>query len=564
VTPHFAFRCGVLFLVVVRFGVVMRSIGWTTSILVAQALLWLGVSEFGPAMAQGRSGKATASRTLTGSWIHNGSVMSLVTDGKTQKFIYYTPRIGLLDAGVKPGTLLFEGRRTGRTFVGTAYQFYRTCKPRGFRVSGTVSEDQKQIILKGKVPLLDVNCKVTGTRDDVLVFTANPAPPAELAAESKAGAAPVANTAEQVASRTPAKEPASDRAVASKPEETRAPEAPLAEADKAKAGETPSQASSAAAAKAPADAENDKPSAPKAEPPDAAIAPDKPTQDAPSGGTPETNVAAAVPAKDSPSTAPAVAAETPTPDAEKASASPKQGGDAAQAESGQAKPPAAAAAAKDKDSVETEAAGKAKAEGSTVAGQAPKANEAAAGTAPTRQPQQTPQTETTESKVAAIPTAAGDPSQADDPAKAKAAAREVAAAPNEAAKQDGANSRGVPSEQGGAEPPQAESRRAKVAAASPAVAASTNGDDASKAKAADGKAAGSLQTALKPPPSNAEGDRTGALGENRSAGLSESRAAAPAAAEKMMEIVLRNGRILRIGRDVDLEVLARIVTMLER
>ena len=31
-----------------------------------------------------------------------------------------------------------------------------------------------------------------------------------------------------------------------------------------------------------------------------------------------------------------------------------------------------------------------------------------------------------------------------------------------------------------------------------------------------------------------------------------------------MEIVLKNGRILRIGRDVELEALARIIAQLER
>ncbi|HWP27069.1 MAG TPA: hypothetical protein VNL39_12055 [Xanthobacteraceae bacterium] len=543
----------------------MRRIVWTTSILIAYAFLWLIVSEFYPATAQGRSGKATASRMVTGSWIHNGSVMSLVTDGKTQKFIYYTPRIGLLDAGVKPGTLLFEGRRTGQIFVGTAYQFYRTCKPRGFRVSGTASEDQKQITLKGKAPLLDVNCKVSGTRDEVLVFTANPAPPGELAAESKAGAAPVANTAGRVASRTPANEPASERAEASKSEETRAPEAPVVEASKAKTEETPSRTTSTATAKMQADAANYKPSAPTAESTDARVAPES-TQAAQTGAAPETSVAA-VAAKNNQSTAPAGAAETTKPDAEKTGASPKLSGDAAQAELGQVKPPAAADSAK--DSAETAAANKTKTEGPAVADQTqPKGTEATAGTTPSHQPQKPAQTEPTETKVAATTARGGDSSQGDDPGKVKVAAREVAAEPNETAKQDGANSAAVPSQQGVVAPPQVESASTKMGGTSPAFVASTNNDDASKAKVIDGKMAGSLQSALKPSPSNADGDRTGALGENenksKSAGSSESKAAAPVAAEKMMEIVLKNGRILRIGRDVDLEVLARIVTMLER
>jgi len=34
--------------------------------------------------------------------------------------------------------------------------------------------------------------------------------------------------------------------------------------------------------------------------------------------------------------------------------------------------------------------------------------------------------------------------------------------------------------------------------------------------------------------------------------------------EKMMEIVLKNGRILRVGRDMDIDALARLIAMLER
>jgi hypothetical protein len=39
-------------------------------------------------------------------------------------------------------------------------------------VTGSVSPDQKRLELRGKAPLLDAACVVTGTRDEVLVFRA--------------------------------------------------------------------------------------------------------------------------------------------------------------------------------------------------------------------------------------------------------------------------------------------------------------------------------------------------------------------------------------------------------
>ena len=114
-------------------------------------------------------------------WNHGGSLMRLVSDGAKQKIFYETPRIGLVDTGIAPGTLLFEGQRNGPTLVGTAYQFYRGCKSQGYRISGNTSKDLRQITLKGKAPLLDASCNITGSRDDVLIFTANQSAPRRIA-----------------------------------------------------------------------------------------------------------------------------------------------------------------------------------------------------------------------------------------------------------------------------------------------------------------------------------------------------------------------------------------------
>lgn len=42
-------------------------------------------------------------------WDHNGSVMSLVAKGSSREFYYQKPRTGMLEAGAKPGSLLFRG-----------------------------------------------------------------------------------------------------------------------------------------------------------------------------------------------------------------------------------------------------------------------------------------------------------------------------------------------------------------------------------------------------------------------------------------------------------------------
>src|SRR6267142_7260902 len=101
-------------------------------------------------------------------WDHNGSVVSLEANGAARKFYYSTPRPGL---PVTSGALLFDGKKDGNSYSGTAYTFNRACGTRGYAVSGPVSEDQRTVTMYGKVPRLDANCKLIGYRDDVLVFS---------------------------------------------------------------------------------------------------------------------------------------------------------------------------------------------------------------------------------------------------------------------------------------------------------------------------------------------------------------------------------------------------------
>ena len=104
-------------------------------------------------------------------WRHNNSVMGLFADGQVRVFRYEQPREGMREEGVRKGTTLFEGTKSGETYEGTAYVFSQRCGAIAYSVSGTVSTDSRQVILTGQAPSrLDSNCQPTAYRDDVLQF----------------------------------------------------------------------------------------------------------------------------------------------------------------------------------------------------------------------------------------------------------------------------------------------------------------------------------------------------------------------------------------------------------
>jgi hypothetical protein len=103
-------------------------------------------------------------------WSHNGSVMRLIADGASRKFIYESPRSGLESAGIKTGTVLFSGQKNGDTYFGTAYEFSRNCGAVAFQVSGPIGSDQRSVTVSGKVPSRDSSCRVVDYRDETLIF----------------------------------------------------------------------------------------------------------------------------------------------------------------------------------------------------------------------------------------------------------------------------------------------------------------------------------------------------------------------------------------------------------
>ncbi|MEM7301951.1 MAG: hypothetical protein AAF468_12765 [Pseudomonadota bacterium] len=106
-------------------------------------------------------------------WNHNGSLMRLQASGNRRWFYYEDPKPTLRRAGVRRGTLLFNGRKSGNYYIGTARRFSRFCPgtPLEYRVEGPVTRDQLKVTIFGSYEV-HRRCEPTGQfRDDQLVFT---------------------------------------------------------------------------------------------------------------------------------------------------------------------------------------------------------------------------------------------------------------------------------------------------------------------------------------------------------------------------------------------------------
>jgi hypothetical protein len=115
-------------------------------------------------------------------WAHNGSTVYLVAEGRSRKFFYKEPRPGMLSAGAKPGSLVFEGEANGNQYQGTAHLFNRHCGLSRYQVSGPILDNYRRVELHGRAPRMDDDCRTIGFVDDLLQFQlieANAAPPIE-------------------------------------------------------------------------------------------------------------------------------------------------------------------------------------------------------------------------------------------------------------------------------------------------------------------------------------------------------------------------------------------------
>lgn len=89
---------------------------------------------------------------------HNGSIMNWYVVGDHIRTMYETPRLGLAEAGITSGTVLFKGEYEGSRIIGIAYAFKRGCLPAPYSVIGYDSGDE--IVLSGPAPVR-TGCIVT-------------------------------------------------------------------------------------------------------------------------------------------------------------------------------------------------------------------------------------------------------------------------------------------------------------------------------------------------------------------------------------------------------------------
>ena len=102
------------------------------------------------------------------SWDHNGSLMVLEENGKKRKLVYSEPRGALDTAGVKRGTVLFDGEeKTDGRLAGYAKLFRAGCDPVDYFVEGSLDTSKGEILLQGQAPIYSgTGCKITGYSDD--------------------------------------------------------------------------------------------------------------------------------------------------------------------------------------------------------------------------------------------------------------------------------------------------------------------------------------------------------------------------------------------------------------
>lgn len=113
--------------------------------------------------AIGLAAAAAAVPAMAGDYYdHNGSLMELDVHADIVTIRYADPKPSLRRLGVRPGTVLFQGRYSGRGLAGTAYVFRAGCAPAGYSVSGP-AVGGGGIILSGAAPVRPRgSCQVTG------------------------------------------------------------------------------------------------------------------------------------------------------------------------------------------------------------------------------------------------------------------------------------------------------------------------------------------------------------------------------------------------------------------
>ena len=114
--------------------------------------------------------KGTAPAPESSFWDQNGSVVSLLAQGSSREFRYKEPRPGVLEAGARPGYVLFRGKVMNGQYTGMAFMFDRRCGQISYAVSGPILDNDQRVVLTGDAPLVGAKCRVQGHFTEVLEF----------------------------------------------------------------------------------------------------------------------------------------------------------------------------------------------------------------------------------------------------------------------------------------------------------------------------------------------------------------------------------------------------------
>jgi len=103
-------------------------------------------------------------------WKHDGSIMRLEATGPSRKFFFYKPSDDQLQAGAKAESLRFDGKISGKGYTGTAFLYSDKCGRSAFQVSGEIENNDGRVVLSGRSPQVDGDCREIGRSDQKLVF----------------------------------------------------------------------------------------------------------------------------------------------------------------------------------------------------------------------------------------------------------------------------------------------------------------------------------------------------------------------------------------------------------
>jgi hypothetical protein len=148
-------------------------------------------------------------------WDHNGSVVYLVAQGSLREFHYKEPRPGMVEAGARPGSLLFRGKIANGEYVGTALIFDPRCGQFPYPVRGPILDNDDRIVVTGEAPRVDVKCRVQGSFMEVLEFRLRNANKTERSMAAEATTLPPLQVEERAATSPPLR--AQNRAAARAP-----------------------------------------------------------------------------------------------------------------------------------------------------------------------------------------------------------------------------------------------------------------------------------------------------------------------------------------------------------